>query len=242
MKHSFAYWLLRLIIILVFIFSIGVFYTYWRLTKESPFTAVVKEIAKNTSSDNGVGQSDIRVLDYDIPTVYAIGKILGYQLVENPQTKENSLYVRFLTEGEVLPVRIDYILSGGIRRYNFILQELSQEQKEEAEKMLDEGRAGLPLVENNYLTLSSIHGQMQKKLCQDFIGPDLGEKWCKFDPNKKSYTWEELRKQLEKNLKANNQSALDKIKLADYFSPEGNISVTLQINYKVPEDIKNSLK
>lgn len=247
MKRPFIFWL---IIILVLIFSSSVFYTYWRLTKENPLTAVVNEITKKTSSDNskqypdknGVNQSEIRVLNYDIPTAYAIGKILEYQLIENPQTNETALYVQFLTEGKVLPVRVDYILSGGKGRYYFIVQELNQEQKEKVGKMLDEGRAGPPLVASNYLTLVSIHDTAQKKLCQGSFGSVPGEKWCKFDPDKKSYTREELLKQLENHLKINDQSALGKIKFSEYFFLEGNISINLQINYQVPEEVINSLK
>lgn len=103
------------------IFSFGVFYTYWRLTKENPLTAEVNKITKKTSSDNSkqyldknvINQSDIHVSDYGIPTVYAIGKILEYQFVQNPQTNENTLYVRFLTGEKVLLVRVDYISTGG---------------------------------------------------------------------------------------------------------------------------------
>lgn len=249
MKHSFGYWLIRLIIIFVFIFSFGVFYAYWKQTKENPFTAIVNDIFRDTNLDNskhyvgkdGVAQSDILVLESDVPTVFAEGEILEYQFVENPQTNENALYVHFLTEGKVLPVRIDYLKSTRIKD-RFIVKELGKEEKGYATKMLDEGRTGLPLVESNYVILSSIHGPEQKKLCKDYIGPDLGERWCEFDPKKKSYTREELLKQLLKNLKANNQNVTGNMKFSGYFSLEGNVSTTLQINYKVPEEIKNSLK
>lgn len=246
MKHSFIY---RLIIILVLIFSSGVFYAYWKQTKENPFTAIVNDISRDTNLDtsrhylgkDGVAQSDILILNYDIPTVYAKGKILAYQLVENPQTNENELYVKFFTEGKVLSVRIDYLRSTKIKD-RFIIKELGREEKDYAIKMLDKGKSGLPLVEGNFVILSSIQNTKQQELCKEFHSFDLGERWCGFDPNKKSYTREELLKQLLKNLKANSQSAIGNMKFSEYLSLEGNVSATLQINYKVPEEARNSLR
>jgi len=158
MKRHYIYWL---IIILVFVSSFGVFYGYRKYAKENPLVEDTDlNNARHYIGENGVAQSDILVLDYDIPTVYAEGKILEYQFVENSQTNENELYVKFFTEEKVLPVRIDSILTSGTNnKRSFIVKEMSSSEMAEAEKIVKDGKSGLPLIESNYVILFSIRGQ-----------------------------------------------------------------------------------
>lgn len=241
MKRHYIYWL---IIILVFVSSFGVFYVYRKYAKENPLVEDANlDDSRHYIGENGVAQSDILVLNYDIPTVYAEGKILEYQFVKNPQTNENELYVKLFTEQKVLPVRIDYIsTSGTTKKGDFIVKDIGSSERADAEKILKEGKSGLPLVESNYVILFSIQGREQQKLCQNFIGSALGDRWCEFDPNKKSYTREELLKQLLKALKVNSQSTIGNIRFPEYFFLEGNASMTLQVNYRVDENLIKSLK
>ena len=241
MKRHYIYWL---IIILVFVSSFGVFYGYRKYAKENPLVEDTDlNNARHYIGENGVAQSDILVLDYDIPTVYAEGKILEYQFVENSQTNENELYVKFFTEEKVLPVRIDSILTSGTNnKRSFIVKEMSSSEMAEAEKIVKDGKSGLPLIESNYVILFSIQGSEQQKLCQNFIGSALSDRWCGFDPKKKFYTREELLKQLMEALKVNSQSAIGSIRFPEYFFLEGNVSTTLQINYAIDENLIKSLK
>lgn len=210
MKHSFGYWLLVITVVLVFIFSFVVFYIYRQNNKKN---------GESVSIKNNTLQDDISILNTDIPTIYTTGNILKYQFVENPETKENALYIQFSTDNKVLLVRVDSISSGGIGINNFIVQELNKKQKEEAIKMLNDALAGLPLVENNYLILSSIK-----------------------TPNDKYYNQDELIKLFEKNLVENDQNIINNTLFTDYFFSEDKISINLQINYIVPEEMKNSIK
>lgn len=178
-----------------------------------------KKNGESVSIKNNTLQDDISILNTDIPTIYTTGNILKYQFVENPETKENALYIQFSTDNKVLLVRVDSISSGGIGINNFIVQELNKKQKEEAIKMLNDALAGLPLVENNYLILSSIK-----------------------TPNDKYYNQDELIKLFEKNLVENDQNIINNTLFTDYFFSEDKISINLQINYIVPEEMKNSIK
>ena len=231
MKHSISWWLIRLVFAFVFLFSLGIFYQYWRLTKENQTvetpTVAPSQAVKNLTQSS----SSIQVLaGYAVPTVFAEGILTDYQLQKNLETNETELYTILSTNEGLLPTRIDKItITGRIPVYIFV-KDLDEEGKKRIIEILNDGKAGSPLVDNTYVILSSISSQDQVKICSD-NNPEAGSDWCAFDPAKKSYSSDELLTQIKKYLSTDSVKIGSIDTFSEYLYLEGNISLTLQVNY-----------
>ncbi len=230
MKHSIFWWLVRLIFFLVFVFNAVLLYQYWSLTRKNS-TVEVPVISPSPASKNSARlSSDIEVLaNYPVPAVYAMGMLTDYQFRQNSQTNKTELYAVLSTSEGFLPARIDNItISGKIPVYLFV-KGLNEETKKQITEILNDGKAGPPLVDSSYVILSSIGSQDQVKVCRD-SNPEAGSDLCPFDPAKKSYSGDELLAQLKKYLSADSVKIGSMSALSEYLLG-GNISLTLQVNY-----------
>lgn len=238
MKHASIYWI---IFASVFVFSMVVFCSYWRATKENPLSVVFEGVVNNLNLGNskhyiknGDGsQSDILVPENsETPTVFARADLVNYFFVENQQTGEDELYVKLLIEEKILPIRVDsFSVSGKGQGLNFIVKKVNQDQKDYIISSLEESKAKSPSVLNNYIILTSINTLQQKELCVSFYGSDLGEQWCKFNPSEKSFSKKELLEILKKSLKKNDQEVNKNIMLSEYLNLKGNVLIVIQVNY-----------
>ena len=231
MKHSVSWWLVRSVFLFVLFFTAGLFYQYWRLTRENQIIET-PVISPGPVSKNSVrSDSDIKVLaNYPIPTVYATGALTDYQFRQNPETNKNELYAVLSTQKGLLPARIDNItMTGRIPVYIFV-KDLNEEEKKQIIEILNDGKAGGPLVDSTYVILSSIGSQDQVKMCNNNF-PEAGSDWCAFDPAKKSYSSDELLAQVKKYLSTDSVKIGSIDTFSEYLYLEGNISLTLQVNY-----------
>lgn len=231
MKHSISWWLVRLIFFFVFVFNVVLLYQYWSLTRKSP-TVEVPVISPSPASKNSAQLSgDIEVLaNYPVPTVFAMGTLTDYQFRQNSKTNETELYAVLSTKEGFLLARIDNItISGKIPVYLFV-KNLNEETKKQITEILNDGKTGAPLVDSSYIVLSSINSQDQIKICRD-SNPGSDSGWCPFDPAKKSYSSDELLAQLKKYLSTDSIKIGSGGTLSEYLYLDGNVSLTLQVNY-----------
>jgi hypothetical protein len=238
MKHNIIYWIMFGVI---FVASMGIFYSYWKVTNENPITALYNVIVKTTNPDNSKQninndefiQSAIFVAkNSEIPTAVVEGDLANYQFSKSQQTGENELYVKLLVEGKIFPARVDYFsVSGKGPGYDFIVKDLDQSQNDKMVIILEESKVKTASIMDNYIILTSINNLKQKELCVNFYGPSLGGEWCKFDPTKKSYSGDELINLVEKYLEENRQNT-DNMAFSQYLTLGGNVLITLQVNYK----------
>lgn len=250
-KKGFSYWLLGSIFVVVFILSLGLFYKYWKLTGENSFAATVKTIIQKEDagkippkpiSNNIPPQSDIQVLDYyNAPGVLAIGKIVEYLFTENPGTGKTELYAVLSTNEDFLPVRIDQItfLYNGPSVF-LVINNLSEEDKNEAINILEDAKTDLPRVENSYIDLFSIGSLAQKRMCLDGE-PAAGDGWCPFDSEQKSYTSEELLTEVKKYLRADRPSLSKITDFSGFLHLDGNARIILQVNYPININLPTSI-
>lgn len=227
---------------IVFIFFIVISYFYWKTTKENSSVG----LHGNTTSSTPVGnfgkyvsvvqdaRSDILVYENsEYPTVVAMGDIAEFQFTKDKETGEPKLFVKLLTEGEILPVRIDTFSVTGKALPGFIIKEINQDQEATITMILEERKGKSMQIVNSYVSLTSINTPQQKELCINNAGTDFDTtKWCNFDPAKKSFSQQELLDQLLKNLKPGDKNANIDIPFLEYLSLDGNIMVGLQINYR----------
>lgn len=248
MKKDFSYWLIRLVFVFVFIFSLGIFYQYWRLTKENPFTAAVNEIIKKPGFrgnveqpvKNDLSQSDVQILSYyDVPTVLASGKMIEYLFIENSRINETELYAILSTSDGFLPVRIDAITLIYRPKVYLIIKELGEEDRDKAVKILEDAKSGPPEVDSSYIGLSSVGSLDQEKICRDTI-PDAGRDSCTFRQGQKFYTREELLTQVKKYLTSDIRNITETADFSNFLHLEGNALVTLQANYSRDKNLPES--
>lgn len=234
MKHPISWWLVRLVFFFIFVLNAALFYQYKRLTKENR-TVATSTISPDSTSKNSVRPdetgSGIRALTgHAVPTVYAKGDLVSYQFRQNPENNETELYAVLSTQEGFLPVRIDNITISGRKPVYLFVKDLSEDSKKQVTEILNDGKAGAPLVDNTYVILSSINNQDQVGVCSG-DNPEASSDWCPFDPAKRSYSSDELLVQIKKYLSADSVKVGNVDTFSEYLHLDGNVLLILQVNY-----------
>lgn len=240
MKNSIFYWSIRAIFVIVLIFSITIFYKYWKLTKQKSVTDGNQTQTTTNNPDARVSPETTKILEGgEFPTVYASGELIDYKLLKNPETGEYELYVKLSTGDGVFPVHVSYFSTTGKEPKNdLIVKDINQEQKDQMISILEESKSKAKSILNNYIIISSIQNMEQMKSCASLYEQTLGQKWCSFDTNQKSYSATELLTLVKKYLEELGQNT-DNLELSKYFSVQGNVFAYLQVNYLFLPESKN---
>lgn len=218
---------LRWILIVVILSSLFVLVYYFLQTGENPFVAVTTK-PQPTLEDEVAFKKEIVVFDSVTPSVYAVGDLVSHKFVINEDSGERELYVVFYTEDKYIPAKVEYVVSTGS---NLNVRVGDLEDVGELEKTFSEvALTNSTSLTTYYLSLFSLQSQAQSKECAN-SGRISPTGFCDYERNEKSYTSDQLVKIIQSALER--QRPAENLELSEYIDPEGNINVSLQINFDV---------